>query len=57
MKTTQEVDDEGNPRFVTANDFVYGIKRACDPNIGSYYSSVIAPLIKGCADVLICRRS
>ncbi len=51
-ETTQEVDDEGNPRFVTANDFVYGIKRACDPNLGSYYSSVIAPLIVGCEDVL-----
>ncbi|RMD64389.1 hypothetical protein D6833_04490, partial [Candidatus Parcubacteria bacterium] len=35
-ETVQEVDEEGNPRFVTANDFVYGIKRACDPNIGSY---------------------
>ncbi len=51
-ETTQEVDEEGNPRFVTANDFVYGIKRACDPNIGSYYSSVIAPLIVGCDEVL-----
>lgn len=51
-ETTQEVDDEGNLRFVTANDFVYGIKRACDPNTGSYYSSVIAPQIKGCGDVL-----
>lgn len=51
-ETTQEVDEEGNPRFVTANDFVYGIKRACDPNIGSYYSTVIAPLIVGCSDVL-----
>jgi len=51
-ETTQEVDDEGNPRFVTANDFVYGITRACDPTIGSYYSSVIAPLIAGCSDVL-----
>jgi len=56
-ETTQEVevDEEGNevgPRFVTADDFVYGIKRACDPNIGSYYSSVIAPLIVGCSDVL-----
>jgi oligopeptide transport system substrate-binding protein len=48
----QEVDDEGNPRFLTANDFVYGIRRACDPNIGSYYSSVIAPQVKGCSDVL-----
>jgi oligopeptide transport system substrate-binding protein len=51
-ETTQEVDADGNPRFVTAGDFVYGIKRACDPAIGSYYSSVIAPLIKGCGDVL-----
>ena len=51
-ETTQEVDADGNPRFVTAGDFVYGIKRACDPATGGYYSSVIAPLIKGCADVL-----
>ena len=51
-ETVQEVDDEGNPRFVTANDFVYGIKRACDPNLGSYYSTVIAPLIVGCEEVL-----
>ena len=51
-EVVQEVDDEGNPRFVTANDFAYGIKRACDPNIGSYYSSVIAPQVKGCSDVL-----
>ena len=51
------LDEEGNvaeevPGFVTANDFAYGIKRACDPNIGSYYSSVIAPLIAGCNEVL-----
>jgi oligopeptide transport system substrate-binding protein len=51
-ETTQEVDEEGNPRFVTASDFVYGIQRACDPNTGGYYSSVIAPQILGCSDVL-----
>ncbi len=51
-ETVQEVDEEGNPRFLNANDFVYGIKRACDPNTGGYYSSVVAPLIVGCADVL-----
>lgn len=51
-ETTQVLDEEGNPRFVTANDFVYGIRRACDANTGGYYSSVVAPLIKGCADVL-----
>jgi oligopeptide transport system substrate-binding protein len=51
-ETAQAVDDRGRPRFLTAHDFVYGIKRACDPNIGSYYSSVVAPLIAGCSDVL-----
>jgi oligopeptide transport system substrate-binding protein len=51
-ETTQEVDADGNPRFVTAHDFEYAIKRACDPDLGSYYSSVIAPQILGCGDVL-----
>lgn len=51
-ETTQEVDPDGNPRFVTANDFVYAIKRACDPNTGGGYSYVIAPHVLGCADVL-----
>jgi oligopeptide transport system substrate-binding protein len=51
-ETTQVTDDEGNPRFVTASDFEYGIKRACNPNIGSYYSSIIAPIIDGCLAVL-----
>jgi oligopeptide transport system substrate-binding protein len=47
----QEVDADGNPLFVTAQDFVYGIKRGCDPNLGSYYSGVIAPNIVGCGEV------
>ena len=47
----QEVDADGNPRFVTANDFVYGMKRACNPNTGSYYSGIVAVVIKGCEDV------
>ncbi|MBN2502388.1 MAG: peptide ABC transporter substrate-binding protein [Anaerolineales bacterium] len=50
--TTQDVDVDGNLLFVNAGDFEYGIKRACDPNIGSAYSAIIAPLIKGCNDVL-----
>jgi oligopeptide transport system substrate-binding protein len=50
--TVQETDDEGNLRFLTAHDFVYGIKRACAPNTGSYYSTVVAPLLKGCSAVL-----
>lgn len=50
-ETTQEVDADGNPRFVTAQDFVYGIKRACNPNTGSYYSGIIAGVIEGCSAV------
>jgi oligopeptide transport system substrate-binding protein len=51
-ETRQELDGAGNPRFVTAHDFVYAIKRACDPKTGAYYSSIVAPLIKGCEEML-----
>jgi oligopeptide transport system substrate-binding protein len=51
-ETTQVTDDDGNPRFVTAQDFVNGAHRACDPDLGSYYSSVIAPQLQGCSEVL-----
>jgi oligopeptide transport system substrate-binding protein len=47
----QEVDSEGSPLFVSSRDFVYGIKRACNPNTGSYYSGIIAGVVKGCQDV------
>lgn len=50
-ETIQEEDADGNPRFVTADDFVYGIKRACMPTTGSYYSGIIAGVIKGCDTV------
>jgi len=35
-------------RKVTAQDFEYGIKRACNPNTTSYYASVVAAMIEGC---------
>ena len=35
-------------RPVVAGDVVYGIKRACDPRLGSYYGSVAATVIAGC---------
>jgi oligopeptide transport system substrate-binding protein len=35
-------------RKVTAEDFVYGIRRGCDPRTGGYYGSVAAAMIKGC---------
>ena len=47
----QEADADGLARYVTAYDFEYGIKRACDPNLGSYYSGVIAPQVAGCGEV------
>ena len=37
----QEVDEEGNPRFVTANDVVYGVKRTIDPATASTYAYVL----------------
>jgi len=48
---TQETDADGNPQFVTADDFVYAIQRACKPTTGSYYSGIIAGVVKGCNDV------
>jgi oligopeptide transport system substrate-binding protein len=38
-------------RKVTAADFEYGIKRGCDPRMGSLYTNVAASMIKGCAAV------
>jgi oligopeptide transport system substrate-binding protein len=40
-ETTQVVDADGNPRFVNANDVVYGVKRTLDPATGSGYSYVL----------------
>ncbi|MBN1679861.1 MAG: peptide ABC transporter substrate-binding protein [Anaerolineae bacterium] len=39
-------------RNVTAYDFEYGIKRACDPRLAAYYSEIGCPLIKGGMDWL-----
>ncbi len=35
-------------RPVVASDFVYGIKRGCDPRLGGYYGTVSAKVIAGC---------
>lgn len=51
-ETTQVKDEQGQPRFVTAGDFVASIRRLCETTIGGYYGSFIAPLILGCAEVL-----
>jgi len=38
-------------RKVVAGDFVYGIRRACDPNNTSLYAEVAGSVIAGCMDV------
>lgn len=43
----QVLDDSGNPRYVTAQDVVYGWTRALDPTVGSPAAFMLAPLIVG----------
>jgi oligopeptide transport system substrate-binding protein len=40
-ETTQEVDADGTPRFVNANDVVYGVKRTINPDTASDYAYVL----------------
>jgi oligopeptide transport system substrate-binding protein len=49
-ETTQEVDEDGNPRFVNAHDVEYGVKRTLDPDTGSDYAYVLY-IIKNGTDV------
>ncbi len=46
----QVMDDSGNPRYVTAQDVIYGLTRALDPAVASPGAYILAPLIKGGAD-------
>jgi oligopeptide transport system substrate-binding protein len=36
----QVLDDEGNPRIVNCQDFLYGVRRSLDPNTGGSYAYV-----------------
>jgi len=46
------VADEGEVlRMVTAEDVAYGMKRACDPRLGAYYTSVADKIVLGCNEV------
>ena len=46
----QMTDDAGNPRFVTAQDVVYGVKRTVNPETASSYSYVLY-IIKNAQEV------
>jgi oligopeptide transport system substrate-binding protein len=50
-ETSQEVDEDGNPRFVNANDVVYGVKRTLDPETASPYSYILYGIIKNALEV------
>lgn len=41
------MDESGNPRYVTAEDVVYGIKRTLDPTTAGDYAYVLAPYVVG----------
>jgi oligopeptide transport system substrate-binding protein len=46
----EEVMVDGAVRYVTADDFIYGMTRSMDPRTGSYYGSILANWVGGGAD-------
>jgi oligopeptide transport system substrate-binding protein len=46
----QSMDADGNPRYVTANDFVYGWERALSAETASPYNYVLIPYVVGAAE-------
>jgi oligopeptide transport system substrate-binding protein len=46
----QLLDESGNPRYVTASDFVFGWTRALDPATASPAAYILAPYIVGAAE-------
>jgi ABC-type oligopeptide transport system substrate-binding subunit len=48
MRFDPATDTAADVRPVVAGDYVYGIKRACDPRLGGYYGTISAKVIKGC---------
>ena len=41
------LDDSGSPRYVTAQDVLYGWTRALDPAVGSAGAYILAPMVVG----------
>jgi len=48
-ETVQVMDESGNPRYVTVEDFEFGIKRLCDPRTNAYFGEFIGN-IAGCSE-------
>lgn len=49
-QTTQVTDADGDPRFLKAEDFIYAIRRMCDPRLMEFYFRPTE--IRGCQDAL-----
>jgi oligopeptide transport system substrate-binding protein len=49
-ETVQVVDENENPRFLTAEDFEFGYKRMCDPSVNEYYAQLLDNVV-GCREV------
>jgi oligopeptide transport system substrate-binding protein len=44
-EVVQDMDEEGNPRFVMPSDVEYGVKRTIDPVTGSQYAYVLYSIL------------
>jgi len=51
-EVVEVTDADGNVRIVTANDFIYGMKRSLNPETGSYYGGVMSAWIVGGAEAI-----
>lgn len=47
----QVVDADGNTRFVTAEDFAFGIRRSIGGQLGSYYGGIMSNWVENGAEV------
>lgn len=48
----QVFDESGNPRYVTANDFVTTFRRTLDPRVASDYAGILAPWVVGATEFM-----
>jgi ABC-type transport system substrate-binding protein len=47
-ETTQVINGQGDPRYLTAEDFEYSFKRHCDPRLNNYF---LLTNVEGCTEV------
>jgi oligopeptide transport system substrate-binding protein len=47
-ETTQAINEQGDPRYLRAEDFEYSFKRHCDPRLNNYF---LLTNVEGCTEV------